>query len=227
MAIGDHLSDANILWGAAGCADTNKCLLTAAEKGIDTQGVAIDMSSDSDMKKLSEFSPYHSLPVIKDVDFYLYGTEAILSYLDDKGFGDSLVPRNSVIRAQQYQWIHVARDVFAPMVEKLRDGNNETESLRNVLGDLDAQLSSKNKRGDYIVGEFTLADILWTPYIHFCFLYGKGSLIDQLPAVKAWWGHIKTRKSTSKEDYVPFTVLPSMDEVRDNKPHSVSINIDI
>ncbi len=227
MAIGDHLSDVKVLWGVAGCADTNKCLLAAAEKGIDVQGVAIDMGSDSEMQKLSEFSPYHSLPVLKDVDFYLYGTEAILSYMDDKGFGNSLVPRNGVIRAQQYQWIHVARNVLGPVVEKLKDGSDETEPLRNILEHLDMQLSSKNKRGDYIVGEFSLADIHWTPYIHFCLLHGKESLVDQFPAVKAWWENIKVRKSTSKEDYVAFTVLPSMDEVRDNKLHSVSINIDI
>jgi glutathione S-transferase len=46
-----------------------------------------------------------------------------------------------------------------------------------------------------------------------------------MPGVKAWWGNMKVRKSTSKEDYVAYTVLPSLDETRSNKLRSVSINV--
>jgi len=227
MAIGDHLADVKVLYGVAGCPQTSKCLFVAAEKGIDIDGRALDVNSASDMAQIKSGSPFDMLPVLKDVDFYVYGTEAILSYLDDKGFGNSLVPRNGVARAQQYQWIGVAQHVFAPEVKKISDGNSDSAALENVksiLAKLEEQLKNKPQRGDYIVGDLTLADIHWAPYIHSCCLYGNEALIDALPAVKKWWSHMKVRKSTSKENYVAYTVLPSLDEIRNNIVRSVSIN---
>lgn len=227
MSIGDHLSDVKTLYGVAGCAETSKCLFAAAEKGVDINGQAIDVNSESAMNDVVKFSPFGSLPCLKDVDFYVYGTGAILSYLDDKGFGPSLVPRNGVIRAVHYQWSHIATDVFGPAVAKLSEGNADAtaiESVKTILSALEAQLSSKGKRGDYIVGEFCLADIHWAPYVHHCCLFGHSDLVDSLPAVKAWWSNMKIRKSTSKEDYTAYTVLPSMEEVRNNQLRSIHIN---
>ena len=228
MAIGDHLSDVKVLWGVAGCADTSKCLFAAAEKGIDIDGRSVDINSESEMAALKVGSPFGSLPVLKDVDFYVYGTEAILSYLNDKGFGNSLVPRSAIARTQQYLWSHVAKDIFSPAVKKISNGSSEAadiEEVKAILLKLEEQLNSKTQRGDYIVGDFTLADIHWAPYIHSCCLYGHEALIDALPAVKTWWSNMKVRKSTSKENYVAYTVLPSIDEIRNNKLRSVSINV--
>lgn len=228
MAIGDHLLDVKVLYGVAGCADTSKCLFTAAEKGVDIDGRSVDINSDSEMAEILAISPFGTLPVLKDVEFYVYGIEAILSYLDDKGFGNSLVPRNGVTRAQMYQWIHVAQHVFAPAVKALSDGNSsapEQDTVKDILAKLENQLNTRGKRGDYIVGELSLADIHWAPYIHNCCLYGHEELIDALPGVKSWWSKMKVRKSTSKEDFVAYTVLPSLDEIRNNKIRSVSINV--
>lgn len=227
MAIGDKLADVKVLYGKAGCPNTSKCLFAAAEKGIDIEGRAIDPESAADMAQIKLSSSFDILPVLKDVDFYVYGIEAILSYLDDKGFGNSLIPRNGIARAQQYQWIHVAQKVFAPEVKKISDGSSEPAVLNTVkaiLSELDIQLKKKVQRGDYIVGDFSLADIHWAPYVHNCCLYGHEALIDALPAVKTWWSHMKVRKSTSKENYVAYSVLPTLDEIRNKKVRSVSIN---
>ena len=48
MAIGDHLADVKVLYGVAGCANTSKCLFTAAEKGVDIEGKSVDINSESD-----------------------------------------------------------------------------------------------------------------------------------------------------------------------------------
>lgn len=226
MAIGDHLSDVKVLWGVAGCPNTSKILLTAAEKGVDIDGRSVDVNSEVEMNEIKKHSPFGSVPVLKDVDFYIYGTEAIMSYLDDKGFGNSLVPRNGVARAINYQWAHIASTSFAPAVASLTGGDDSAmEAVKAGLAALEAQLNAKTKRGDYVVGEFSLADIHWAPSVHALCLYNNESLIDSLPGVKAWWGHMKVRKSMSKENYVAYTVLPSLDEIRSNTLRSVSINV--
>ncbi len=226
MAIGDQLSDVKVLWGVAGCTNTSKVLFTAAEKGVDVESRSVDMSSEQEMKEIRAFSPFGSVPVLKDSDFVIYGTEAIMSYLDDKGFGPSLVPRNGVHRAVQYQWSHIATEHFGPAVARLNEGDDSAmEVVKQCLSALEAQLSSRGKRGDYLVGEFCLGDIHWAPSIHALCLHNHDSLIDSLPAVKTWWSHMKVRKSMSKENYVAYTVLPSLDEIRNNKLRSISINV--
>lgn len=228
MAIGDHLADVKVLYGVAGCPNTSKCLFAAAEKGVDIDGRSVNVDSEFEMAEILAISPFGTLPVLKDVDFYVYGIEAILSYLDDKGFGNSLVPRNGVARAQQYQWVHIAQHVFAPAVKAISEGSSDVadlETIKTVLKKLEEQLNTRGKRGDYIVGELSLADIHWAPYIHSCCLYGHELLIDALPGVKSWWSKMKVRKSTSKENYVAYTVLPSLDEIHNNKIRSVSINV--
>jgi glutathione S-transferase len=226
MAIGDHLSDVKVLWGVAGCFNTSKVLLAAAEKGVDIDGRSVDVNSEVEMNELKKFSPFGSIPVLKDVDFYIYGTEAIMSYLDDKGFGPSIVPRNGVIRAVHYQWSHIATAHFGPAVMSLTGGDDSAmDSVKQGLSALEAQLNNRNKRGDYIVGEFSLADIHWAPAIHCLCLHGHESMIDSMPGIKTWWANMKVRKSMSKENYVAYTVLPSLDEVRSNKLRSISINV--
>ena len=103
--IGDKLASAMQLYGNPSCINTAKALQTAAEKGVDIETHKIDSGEEA-----ADLSPLHSAPVLKDLDNIVYGPNAIISYLDDKGFGPSLVPRNGVIRAIMYQYAHIATD---------------------------------------------------------------------------------------------------------------------
>lgn len=230
MAIGDHLASVQVLWGAAACANTSKCLFTAAEKGVDIDARAVDINSDSQMDEIRNHSPFGSLPCLKDVDHIVYGTIAIMSYLDDKGFGPSLVPRNGVKRAEHYKWIYIANDIFGPAVEQMitssANGNAERveQTAKAAIMLLEGKLSS-NRKGEYIVDEFSMADIHWVSYIHQCLLHEKHALIQEHPYINKWLDLMKTRKSSSKENYVAYTVLPSLSEFTNNQIRSIHINV--
>ena len=103
--IGDKLASAMQLYGNPSGTNTAKALQTTAEKGVD-----IETHKISSGEEAADISPLHSAPVLKDLDNVVYGPNAILSYLDDKGFGPSLVPRNGVIRAIMYQYAHITTD---------------------------------------------------------------------------------------------------------------------
>lgn len=226
--LGDHLSNKMQLFGIAGDPDTLKCLMTAGEKGVDIESRAIGESAlSADSQEFRSMSPFGTTPCLKDVDFILCGTLTIMSYLNDKGFGPSLVPRNGVARALHYQWSEMAIEHIAPQVAKLASGEVEdttVSALAALFDALDGQLQNKRYRGDFIVGEFSLADLHWAPYVHCCELAGKGELIASRAAVKAWWEKVKTHKSTSKEDFLAYSVLPTMAEIESNKIRSVTIN---
>lgn len=226
--LGDRLKSRMELFGYPGCPDTMKCLMTAAEKGVDIDAKYVDASdggaNDADFRAIS---PFGSLPVLRDVKFVVYGTPAIMSYLDDKGFGQCLVPRNGVTRAQQYQWIHVATEYVGPHITPLMQGSGDAETAKQAIGvafdALETQLAAP-KRGDFIVGDFSLADIHWGAYAHACELAGFDTLIGSRPEVKAWWSRIKSHPSTSKEPVVAYEVLPTRDDIEHKQLKSILIN---
>lgn len=88
----------------------------------------------------------------------------------------------------------------------------------------ESHLANKRYKGDFIVGEFSLADLHWAPYVHCCELAGRGELVSVRPNVAAWWQAVKGHKSTSKENFIASSVLPTMDEIRGRRIRSVSIN---
>ena len=227
--LGDHLKTKMMLFGIAKDPDTLKCLMTAGEKGVDIDSRVVgETALSADSQEFRSMSPFGTTPCLKDVDFVLCGTSTIMSYLNDKGFGPSLIPRNGVARAIHYQWSELATQHAAPHVAKLISGDiGETTvaALAALLDALDVQLQDKRYRGDFIVGEYSLADIHWAPYVHCCEITGKGDLISSRAAVKSWWDKVKSHKSTSKENYIAYDVLPTIDEIKANELRSITINV--
>ncbi|MES9853823.1 MAG: glutathione S-transferase family protein [Candidatus Thiodiazotropha sp. L084R] len=227
--LGDHLKTKMILFGIAKDPDTMKCLMTAGEKGVDIDSRVVgETALSADSQEFRSMSPFGTTPCLKDVDFILCGTTTIMSYLNDKGFGPSLIPRNGVARALHYQWSEIASIHVAPHIAKLISGESDesTDAGLSVLFDaLNVQLQNKRYRGEFIVGEFTLADLHWAPYVHCCEISGKGDLISSRDAVKSWWDNVKSHKSTSKENYLAYNVLPTISEMQANQLRSVTINV--
>lgn len=224
--LGDKLQDKMKFYGNPACLDSAKCLFTAAEKGVDIESHYVGLDGGGDAAEAASISPHGSLPVIRDVDFVVYGPNAIMSYLDDKGFGPSLVPRNAVVRTIMYQWIHIASDLAQPSVAALMGGDGDTAEVSRWFDILDAQLQSKSVslRGDYIAGAFSLADIHWAALAQGCYLAGAGDIVDSRPAVKTWWGLIKAHPSTSKEKIKAYDVLPTAGDIQGNSLRDIQIN---
>lgn len=224
--LGDHLQDKMKFYGNPACLDSAKCLFTAAEKGIDIDSHCVGPDGEGDAAAAAAISPHGSLPVIRDVDFVVYGTNAIMSFLDAKGFGPSLVPRNATVRTIMYQWIHIASELAQSDVASLMADKGDTAVVSHWFDVLDAHLQSKNTalRGDYICGAFTLADIHWAALAQGCVLSGAGDIVDSRPAVKKWWGLIKSHPSTSKEKIKAYDVLPTANDIQGNNLRDISIN---
>lgn len=218
--IGDKLASAMNLFGHPSCINTAKCLQTAGEKGIDVETHVIQSGDE-----VTSMSPLGSAPVLKDLDNVVYGTGAILSYLDDKGFGPSLVPRNGVIRAQMYQWAHVAADYVQAQAAAVGSGGGDRALLTQALDMLEQQLQAPRRRDVFVVGEFSLADIHWSACVNMLMHGGASDLVDSRGGVKAWWEAVKAHPSTSKEKMTPFSVLPTKADVDSGTLRNVAINV--
>jgi len=224
--LGDHLQDKMKFYGNPSCLNTAKCLFMAAEKGIDIESHYIGADGEGDAAEAAAISPHGSFPVIRDVDFAVYGISAIMSFLDDKGFGPSLVPRKSINRTTMYQWNHVATDLAQTSVADLIAGNGDKAMVSHWFDALEKHLKTKNAslRGDYICGEFSMADIHWAALAQGCFLAGAGDIIESRPGVMHWWELIKSHPSTSKEKIRAYDVLPTNVDIQGNNLRDIQIN---
>lgn len=224
--LGDHLQDKMKFYGNPTCLNSAKCLFTAAEKGVDIESHFVGLDGEGDAAEAAAISPHGSLPVIRDVDFVVYGTAAIMSFLDDKGFGPSLVPRNATVRTIMYQWIHIASDLAQPSVMELMSGKGDKAIVSHWFDALETHLQSKpvSLRGDYLCGAFSLADIHWAALAQGCFLANAGDIIESRPLVSKWWDMIKSHPSTSKEKIKAYDVLPTAGDIQGNNLRDIQIN---
>ena len=225
--IGNKLSTAMKLFGNPSCINTAKCLPTAGEKGVDVEAISINSGDE-----VLDNSPLGSAPVLKDLDNIVYGTGAILSYLDDKGFGPSLVPRNGVIRAIMYQYSHIATDYVQMEAYGLLTGsggnmdivNKACDLLENLLTDPPQHSAPKLKKDSFVCGEFSLADIHWMSCVNALEISGN-DVVSSRPGMTEWYNAVKNHPSTSKEKVVPYDFLPTKEDVDSGKVRNVGINV--
>ena len=197
MAIGDHLREALDLYGSPACPHTNACMLAAGEKGID-----VDCHAETDWSpsgSIRGMSPLGIGPVLKDRTQTNYGLIACLSYIDDKGFGPSLVARNGTVRARMWQEMGVAAQCNV----------GDDASLASALDVLDTTLGTDagNMKGDYVCGQFTLADVCWAGVYQVAMNMGKGAAISSRSRVNTWFAAVQSHPSTSKESINPFSCM--------------------
>lgn len=222
--IGDQLRNKMIVFGHPKCIDTAKCLQVAAEKGIDVEARVLNydeasgtLTPDDDFLQTS---PLSVAPALRDVKYNIAGSLAVMSYMDDKGFGPSLVPRNGVLRAVMYQWIMIAMQKVQPAI-----ASGDTSTLNEAFDKLDENLANPPKKGNFICGDFTLADIHWSACANMLQIKGHGDLISSRSNVDQWFNNVKKHPSTSKENIIPFTAVPTADDMQNNTLRDISINV--
>jgi len=217
------------LLGFPGDPDTLKCLITAAEKGIEIESGVIEMSRGAERSDdYRSISPNAVVPALKEAHYQVAGDLAIISFIEGRGLGNRLPPRNAKVLAEQDYWVDIARTVVDPQVRSIlhervlkgmADENAPPDqsavdtaraALAPALDALDARLAA----GRFIVGDYSYADIHWTAYVHLLIVAGDGDLVDDRANLRDWFLRIKQHKSFSGQNLVAFDLLPSLDDIR-------------
>jgi glutathione S-transferase len=217
--------------GFPGHPDTLKVLLTAAEKGIEVESAVVDMSTkQQDSDDYRQISPLGILPALKEADYVVAGENGASIFVEGRGLGRFLAPRNAGMLAQQNYWMDIGRTEVQPHVETLMQelvigpmgdasysaDNAAVDAARAALATpLDAANAQLTK--DFIVGDFCYVDIHWTAYVHLLSIIGEGALIDSRSNLKAWFGRIKVHKSYSGQDIKAYDVLPTLEDIKAKK----------
>jgi glutathione S-transferase len=189
------------LYNTQGCPYARRTRIVLHEKRIDFNVYEVDLN-----KKSEEFlsvSPYGKVPVLAVNGVSLYESNVVNEYLNEVYETPRLLPENPEQRALARSWMAFADDYFFPFIYRVRLGSQRglsEEQVREAKGKLQDSLSRLERQlegKDYLVGEYTLADIAHAGNLHrLRELTERGDIpLQKYPNVGAWMERIESRKS--------------------------------
>jgi glutathione S-transferase len=186
------------------CPFCQKVRVVLAEKDLEFERIHVDLRKGE--QKAPEFlklNPYGKVPVLIDEDVVVYDSTIIDEYLDEEYPNPPLMPEDSAGRARVRLLEDFCDNSFIPpagvVLAELHkpEGERETDKLKKyqadiqrVLARLEGQLDGKQ----YLVGDFSLADVAFAPRL--MILAQLGIEVDaRLQNVSAWVARLRERPS--------------------------------
>ncbi len=186
---------------------TRKVLMTLLETGTPYELVVVDFAK-GEHKQQPHLGrqPFGQIPAIDDDGFSFYESRAICRYVNEK-VGGKLVPGDIKGRAVMEQWISVETSNFTPHIMKfifhhVFQRAQEPAVLEAAgkgvdvcLGIMEAGLS---KSPFLAGGQFTLADVVFMPYVEYAMGTPAKATFAKHPHVSAWWNKVSERPTWQK-----------------------------
>jgi glutathione S-transferase len=216
------------LLGAPYCAETLKCILTAGEQGMEMNCGALE-PAEMESKELEEVSAFGMLPALKENDYYTAGTRAITEFINARGLGFSLVPKNVNQAAETETWMDKATQDAGPHIDafvgELTGNAGDVDAARAALGPILDELNDKIGNNKFIVGKnYSFADLYWTAHLHLLSLTSGADLINARSNIVKWMDGIKSKKSNCGQSLIAATLLPSAADIKANTLPNVAID---
>ncbi|AET00335.1 putative glutathione transferase [Medicago truncatula] len=198
------------------CASAKRVLVCLVEKKIEFEVVPVNvLEGEHKDPEYLKLQPFGTVPVIKDGDYTLYESRAIMRYYAEKyrSQGVELLGKTIEEKGLVEQWLEVEAHNFHPsaynltchvLCPTLLGGSSpdpkvieESEAKLVKVFNIYEERLSKNK---YLAGDFfSLADISHLPFMDYVVNnMGKDYLIKDKKHVSAWWNDISSRPSWNK-----------------------------
>ena len=171
------------------------------EKGIDFDVREVDLSNKS--AEFLSVSPYGKVPVLAINGVSLYESNIVNEYLDEVYGSPKLMPENPEERASVRSWMAFADDYFFPSIFRVRMGlqrgysEDEIQEAREKLDEALSRLEHQLEGREYLVGEYTLADIAHAGNFHRLRVLAKSGEVslEKYPNVMVWIERVQSRES--------------------------------
>jgi len=169
--------------------------LALKEQGISFGEVIVDIRRPqrwNNLKEIGEFSPPAAVPVLNDDGFIIYDSMAIMEYANELG-GNKLLPQNIQARARARSlasWQHSTFGRVCPCLsfesafypDKKALSQDEITAIEQVYTIWEESIAQFN--GTYLVGEYSLADIMFVPSVVRFFSHFQPD--SRWPKVQKW-----------------------------------------
>ena len=186
------------------CVFAQKVRVVLAEKELEYERVFVDLRAKEQQKpEFLKLNPYGKVPVLVDEDLVVYDSTIINEYLEDEYPHPALMPADSAGRARVRLMEDFCDNSFLPsagfvMTELAKpEAEQDAERLhryRNELARGLARLEMQFGGKEYLVGQFSIADIAFVPGV--LILSRLGVEVDpRLRQVPGWIERLRERPS--------------------------------
>ncbi len=186
---------------------TRKVLMTLAETGLPYELSVVDFAKgEHKQEQHVRRQPFGRVPALEDDGFELFESRAICRYISDKASA-RLVPGDIKAKAKMEQWISVETSEFSAhamkfVYEFVFKRQQEASVLEAAGKGLELTCGVLNKQlgqTPFLAGsEFTLADIVFMPYIDYGMTTPVREIFAKYPHFTTWWNTIGARPSWKK-----------------------------
>jgi glutathione S-transferase len=171
------------------------------EKGVDFDVQEVDLSNKSE--EFLSVSPYGKVPVLRVNGTSLYESNIVNEYLDEVYDSPRLMPGDPEERASARSWMAFADDYFFPSIYRVRMGlqrgysEDEIQEAMEKLDDSLSRLEHQLEGRQYLMGEYTLADIAHAGNFHRLRQLAKSGevYLEKYPNITAWMERVESRES--------------------------------
>ncbi|MBI4524979.1 MAG: glutathione S-transferase family protein [Deltaproteobacteria bacterium] len=133
--------------------------------------------------ELLKLNPYGKVPVLVDGDAVIYESAIINEYLEEKFLQNPLMPKDLALRSRARIWIDFCNTRLQAAGSEVVHGPDPAkarEQLEKYLNVLDREMAGR----DYLVGDYSLADITFIPFFVRQQRYGVS--LNHLANVRSW-----------------------------------------
>jgi glutathione S-transferase len=189
-----------MLYNTQRCPYARRTRMVLHEKRIDFNIYEVDLRNKSE--EFLRVSPYGKVPVFVVNGTSLYESNIVNEYLDEVYEWPRLMPNNPEQRALARTWMAFANEYFFPAIYRAMGYEREfseeqVQEALEKLGKALLQLEHQLENRQYLVGEYTLADIAHAgTFPRLRELVDRGDIpLAQYPNVTAWVEQLESRRS--------------------------------
>lgn len=197
-----------------------KVSIALEELGLPYEAHRIEFSTQDQMTPaFLSLNPNNKIPAILDPDgpggqpIALFESGAILMYLAEKT--GQLLPADPALRWEAVQWLFFQMGGVGPMfgqlgwfhkfdgrhIEDQRGHDRHRDEVRRLLRVLEGRMQGR----DWIVGDYSLADIAIVPWLKTLDFYGVRDIVgwSDLVALAAWVDRFDARPAVQRGSVIP------------------------
>jgi glutathione S-transferase len=173
------------------------------EKNLPFERILMDLPNQEQKEPwYLALNPYGKVPLLVEKGAWVYESAICNEYLEEKYPTPPLAPTDAGAKAQMRLWVEFCNSQFVPSLIGLvyenrkppaeRSQEKITSSkarLNELLPRLEAQLQSRN----YLLGDYSIADIAFTPFLALGERVGVD--LSAFPRTAQWAARLKNRDS--------------------------------
>lgn len=173
------------------------------EKNLPFDRILLDLPSQEQKQPwYLALNPYGKVPLLVEEGAWVYESALCNEYLEEKYPTPALAPAEAGAKAQMRLWVEWCNSQFVPAVIGLIYENRKPAAERSQekiahnkarLNELFPRLEAQLQSREYLLGDYGIADLTFTPFLALCERVGVD--LSAFPHAAQWTARLKNRDS--------------------------------